>query len=192
MTKAKNEKRHEGSGTRAEGTPGGADLPRAAAEEEDAAVSEPTPVPAEAKEEEAQVPREKWLRALADLDNLRKRTSRQIAKSVQNERRTILSAFLEVVDNLDRGLKAHENEENEWVEGMKALRRQMLDVLKQFGVEPFESMDKPFDPHRHEAVAHARVPDRPEGTIVEVVRQGYAFDDETLLRPARVIVSGQE
>ena len=142
-----------------------------------------------ADDEELADLREKWLRAVADLDNFRRRARNQIKAAIENERRTVLGAFLEVIDSLDQGLRAHQGEENEWVEGMKGLHRQILDVLRRLGAEPFLSKGELFDPQQHEAISRTAVPDRPEGTVLDVVQRGYRFADGSLLRPAIVVVS---
>jgi molecular chaperone GrpE len=131
--------------------------------------------------------RNNWLRALADFDNLRKRTSRDIESARGRDRANILRGFLDVLDNLDRALAATGGEENKWLQGIEAIRRQMLDVFRNFGAQPFESKGQPFDAQRHEAVATANLPDQPEGTVLDVIQQGYAMGD-TILRPAKVVV----
>jgi len=152
---------------------------------------QPQPL-ATAPELDPAVLREKWLRALAELDNLRKRMNNTIETALLNERRAILGAFLEVMDNLERALAAHVGEQNEWVQGVQAIHRQTGEIFRRFDTEAMECLDKPFDPHLHEALA--RVPDaaKPENTIVEVVQAGYQFKDGTVLRPAKVVVSYQE
>ncbi|NQU41803.1 nucleotide exchange factor GrpE [bacterium] len=142
--------------------------------------------------EEAGVLRENWLRALADRDNLRKRMTVQIEAARFNERRAILAAFLNVVDSLDRALNAHQGERNEWIEGTEAVLKMTLDVLKQFGAQPTQVLGELFDPNFHEAVARMKTPDKPEGTIIEVIQPGYVFEDGTILRPAKVVVSHQQ
>jgi len=143
----------------------------------------------EAPEIDAAQMREKWLRALADLDNLRKRTAGQIRISVLNERRAVLGAFLEVLDSLERALEAHEGEESEWVEGTKGIFMQMIKILRGFNVEPIDALGQPFDPNLHEAVTQIETQNHPANTVVEVLQVGYRFQDGSLLRPARVVVS---
>ena len=136
--------------------------------------------------------REKWLRALAELDNLRKRMNNTIETALLNERRVILGAFLEVMDNLERALAAHAGEQNEWVQGTQAIHRQTGELFRRFDTEAMECLGKPFDPHLHEALARVPNAAKPENTIVEVVQAGYQFKDGTVLRPAKVVVSYQE
>ena len=145
--------------------------------------------------EELETTRERWLRAAADLENMRKRTASQVENERRRERNAILSAFLGPVDNLERALDAHkddprsESDVNPWAEGVRAIREQMLDALKQFGAVPLEALGQPFDPNRHEAVARIEDPDRPDGTVAEVIEAGYALRDGTVLRPAKVVVA---
>jgi molecular chaperone GrpE len=132
--------------------------------------------------------RDKYLRAAADLENLRKRAAREIARAVQRERTAMLRDLTGVLDNLERALDAARGESSPWLEGVEAIRGQMLEVLKKHGATPFASMGEKFDPRRHEAVATVDLADREEGTIADVVQIGYEKSDGTVLRPARVIV----
>jgi molecular chaperone GrpE len=133
--------------------------------------------------------RDRWLRAAAEVDNLIKRTRRDVERARRSERTVILKAFLDVLDNFDRALAMEGAETNQWLEGFEATRRQMLETLEKFGARPFTSEGELFDPHRHEALGMAKVPNVDEGTIVEVIQTGYTLDNEELLRPAKVIVA---
>lgn len=136
--------------------------------------------------------REKWMRAMADRDNLRKRATEQTKTSVRNERKAVLNAFLNVLDSLQHALAAHEGEQNDWVEGTQNIYRQTLKIFKDYGAEPIEAKGRPFDPNLHEAVSQVPAADQPEGTVVEVLQTGFCFQDGTLLRPSRVVVSCKE
>ncbi|MBX3730161.1 MAG: nucleotide exchange factor GrpE [Candidatus Sumerlaeia bacterium] len=135
---------------------------------------------------EPEVP-EAVLRLAAELDNLRRRTKRDIDFARRQERKKLLRAVLEVLDNFERALTAAED--NPLREGLEGIRHQMLDMLKRFGVEPIAAQDADFDPERHDAVATAEVPDVPAGKVVEVVQPGYMLDCGDVVRPARVVVS---
>ena len=135
------------------------------------------------------VPREQWLRTLADCDNVRKRGAVQARAAAAQERRTILTAFLDVLDSLDHALAAHAGERNEWFDGTTAIFRQAMRILQDFGAEPLEALGQPFDPNLHEAVSMVERPDLPDGAVVDVQRPGYRMSDGTLLRPAQVVVN---
>lgn len=139
--------------------------------------------------DETEALREKWLRAAAELDNLRKRTARDIETARARERENLLRSFLEVLDNLERALDSHGGESNPWLDGLEAIQQQMLGVLKTWGATPFDSMGELFDPQRHAAVATVRLEGKEPGRIVDVTQVGYAMNDGTILRPAQVIVA---
>jgi molecular chaperone GrpE len=142
-----------------------------------------------ARAAEDTVSREQWLRTLADCDNLRKRAAVQARAAAAQERRTLLAAFLDVLDSLDRALAAHAGERNEWFDGTMGIFRQTVKLLQDFGVEPLEALGQPFDPQLHEAVAVSQRPGQPDGVVMEVAREGYRMSDGTLLRPAQVVVN---
>jgi molecular chaperone GrpE len=132
--------------------------------------------------------KDKFLRAMADLDNVRKRAAREIDLARRRERENVLREFLGVIDNLERAIDHAGDESPQLLEGVQAIRTQMLESLKKFGAQPFDAQGEKFDPVRHDAVAGAALADKPEGTIADVVEIGYEMDDGTVLRPAKVIV----
>jgi molecular chaperone GrpE len=148
----------------------------------------PIPLQAEESAVEADL-REKLLRTLAELENFRRRSVRDQEMARRREREEILRAFVGVLDTFDIALNSKGAEGNQWLEGFNAIREQMLSTVAQFGARPMDALGTAFDPHQHEAVAMAHVADAGEGQIVEVVQTGYAFEDGTVLRPAKVIVN---
>jgi len=130
---------------------------------------------------------ERWKRAAADLANYRKRAERELVQQRQREREAVLRDWLPVVDNLERALMNRDTATLEsLLEGVQAVYRQTHQVLGHFGVRRMQTLDTPFDPEQHEAIACA--PGRPEGIILDEVNPGYLMD-ETVLRPAQVIVA---
>jgi molecular chaperone GrpE len=127
------------------------------------------------------------LRALADLDNLRKRFARELDRERQAERRRIAGEWLPVVDDLERALEHAAPESSEMHAGIAAIYEQALAVLARLGFERFEDVGAPFDPRRHEAVG-AIPSEAPRETVVTATRSGFGNDEE-VLRPAAVIVS---
>ncbi len=129
----------------------------------------------------------RWKRAAADLANYRKRTERELAQQGQREREAILRDWLPVVDNLERALMHQDTATLEsLLEGVQAVYRQATTVLGHHGVRRMQTVDAPFDPAKHEAIACA--PGLPEGSILDEVNPGYQMG-ETTLRPAQVIVA---
>jgi molecular chaperone GrpE len=131
---------------------------------------------------------DRWRRAVADFDNLRKRVARESGQQREAERARVAADWLPVLDNLDLALEhAHENP-TAVIEGIRAVREQSLALLDQLGFPRQAEVGEPFDPARHEAVAVASDPDVPAGMVLQVVRPGYGTGANQL-RPAAVVVS---
>lgn len=130
---------------------------------------------------------ERWKRAAADLANYRKRTERELTQQRQREREAVLRDWLPVVDNLERALMNQDTTTLEsLLQGVQAVYRQANHVLEQYGVRRMQTVDTPFDPAQHEAIACA--PGQLEGVVLDEVSPGYLLG-ETTLRPAQVIVA---
>jgi molecular chaperone GrpE len=128
------------------------------------------------------------LRALAELDNMRKRCARQVTEARERTQAEVAERWLSVVDNLDRALEHTQADPGSIVDGIRAVRRQALDLLAGLGFPRRDDLGTSFDPARHEAVATRPDPEAAEGSVVEVVRPGYG-DGGRQLRPAQVIVA---
>lgn len=166
-----------------------------AAEEKDAdgdAADEPADVdPAALQEEvarwkaEAEQWQARYVRVLADLENVRRRKNEEIAALKEYAAEDVLKRLLPVLDNLERAEAAAENAVSAEVvalrEGLSLVLRQFRQVLQQEGVEPIESVGKPFDPHLHEAVLEVEASEEhPAGTVVEELQKGYRMRDRIL------------
>jgi molecular chaperone GrpE len=133
---------------------------------------------------------DRWLRAVAELDNLRKRTARDIARQRLDERARVAAEWLPVIDNLELALQHADAaaDAGAVIQGVRAVRDQAVAVLARLGFPRVEDLGTRFDPARHEAVSTAEDPDAEPGTVVAVVRPGYG-DGPDQLRPASVVVS---
>jgi molecular chaperone GrpE len=132
---------------------------------------------------------DRWRRAVAELDNFRKRMARERADDRDEERRRVAAAWLPVIDNLDLALSHGGADETGIVEGIRAVRDQALAVLADLGFSRRKAdLGAAFDPAVHEAVGTVVQHDTPAGTVVHVARPGYGPDDR-VLRPASVVVS---
>ncbi|WP_234485384.1 nucleotide exchange factor GrpE, partial [Streptomyces sp. MBT97] len=150
--------------------------------------------PAPAEDEHTTVIREledRWRRALADLDNLRKRHAKELERERAVERSRTAAAFLPVLDNLELALTHAGSDPGALVEGIRAVRDQAVNVLELLGYPRHAETGVAFDPARHEVVGVVQDPDAPPGTVVEVLRPGYG-DGERQLRPAAVTVAKRE
>jgi molecular chaperone GrpE len=126
--------------------------------------------------------KEQLLRRRAEFENFRKRMERERESARTDAIATVLKALGPVLDNLDRALGA-EGSDASLREGIELTRRELLAILESQGVKLEDPQGQPFDPERHQALAHEPVPGVPEGTVVEVYRKGYSYGDR-LLRPA--------
>ena len=126
-------------------------------------------------------------RALADLDNLRKRYQRDLHRERAAEGGRLAAAWLPVVDNLELALRHTNDDPVALVEGVRAVHEQAVATLAGLGYPRFDSVGEIFDPAVHEAVGTVHE-DAPSGTVVAVVRPGYGTP-EALLRPAGVVVA---
>lgn len=124
-------------------------------------------------------------RALADLENYRRRFDRELGRLREQEREAVLRDLLPVVDNLERALAAPDADT--WRAGVQQVHRLLVGVLKRYGAEPVTDEGKPFDPTWHDVVATTPA-DAEEGTIVQVAERGYRMGDRPL-RHARVVVA---
>ena len=118
---------------------------------------------------------DRWRRAVADLDNLRKRYARELARERENERERVASAFLPVLDTIDRALEHAAADPRSIVEGIRTLREQALAVVSGLGYGREDEPGVPFDPARHEVVGVVDADEAgiPPGSVASVVRPGY-------------------
>ena len=130
--------------------------------------------------------KDKWLRAVAELDNVRKRARRDVGAAESRGIFKLARELLPALDNFERALAAAEaqpeNRDHHLTDGIRLVQSELLG-------EPYSPKGERFDPHRHEAVAQQPVDDAEAGTIVEVYSAGYTYGDD-VLRPAKVVVAG--
>jgi molecular chaperone GrpE len=152
--------------------------------------NETTPVSDETEALKAQVAEnwDKFLRATADLENYRKRVTRDREELIRSTRESVINTLLPALDNLERALD-HSAEGTPLHDGLLQVQKQFQRALGDFGLTEF--IAKPgdtFDPTTHEAVSHIESADHPEGMVLEQLHSAYKLGDR-LLRPARVVVS---
>jgi molecular chaperone GrpE len=144
----------------------------------------------EALQQKLDTTHERLLRTAADLDNLRKRSKRDIDDALVRGHADVLSELLPVMDSMELALASADpdSKAESIIEGVKMIQKQFLTAAERFKLKPIESEGQAFDPNFHEAVAQVASPDHPAGQIVNEMRRGYLLGDR-LLRPAMVIVS---
>jgi len=140
--------------------------------------------------------KDRWLRALAEMENLRRRTEREVTDARTYGVTQFARDVVTVADHMERALQALDDELRAeadarvkgLLDGVELTERELLKVLEKHGVRKLEPQGQKFDPHRHQAMFE--VPDEsvPTGTVVQVVQAGYTIGDR-VLRPALVGVA---
>lgn len=128
-------------------------------------------------------------RMTADFANYRKRNEAERAEFARFAKADLIARLLDVLDGYDRALATvpEELKTQPWVEGMWLVERKLRQILEAEGLEPVDSIGKPFDPYQHEAVAHIES-DQPEGTVIDEHQKAYRLHDR-VIRPALVTVA---
>lgn len=137
--------------------------------------------------EELDSANDRYLRALADFDDYRRRVKRERATAERSGKRELLLSLLEVVDDFDRAIEYMAGESGPVAEGLRMIHQRFQILLQANGVRAFNSKGLVFDPNVHEAIRVEASDKNESGTVYEEERRGYLWDEE-LLRPARVSV----
>ena len=132
---------------------------------------------------------DKYVRAVAELENYRKRAVREKADAIQYGNETLLRDILPLVDGMDRALEHACNSEDfeAFKKGLKLLQGQLLGCLQKHGVEMIDTAGKDFDPHVHEAMMQVESAEHEDRQVVGEFERGYLLNGR-LLRPAKVSV----
>jgi molecular chaperone GrpE len=128
-------------------------------------------------------------RMAADFSNYRKRNEAERTEFAKFAKADLITKLLDVLDGYDRALASVPDDMRgqSWVEGMWLVERKLRQILDAEGLEPVDSLGKPFDPYVHEAVAHVES-DEPEGTVIAEHQKAYRLHDR-VIRPALVSVA---
>ena len=170
------------------------DVPVEVVSAEESTTEQAAPEKEQTPLEKAQTEATHWkeiaLRSAAELDNFRKRTAKERQDAVKYANGSLLESLLPVIDNFEFGLQAAkmEGENSPVLLGMSMVQKQLIDFLKENGVEEIPAVGQEFDPNVHDAVSQQPTADAPEGTILSQLRKGYRLRDR-LLRPASVVVA---
>lgn len=140
--------------------------------------------------------KDRHLRTLAEMENLRRRTEREVAETRAYGISGFARDMLGVADNLRRALEAIGNEDGAslppvivaFIEGVELTERELLKVFEKHGVKRFNPLGQKFDPNVHQAMFEVPDPTSPAGTVVQVVQAGFMIG-ERVLRPALVGVA---
>ena len=144
----------------------------------------------EKEKEQSQANRDAALRAQAEMDNLRKRTTRDIENAHKFALEKFVNELLPILDSLTLGMNAAESAENvdELREGMNLTLKMFNGAMEKFGVKEIDPQGEKFTPEQHEAISMQEIEGTESGTVVSVMQKGYELNGR-LVRPAMVVVA---
>ena len=133
---------------------------------------------------------DRLLRALAEVDNVKRRTQREREEYVRYANEGLVRDLLPILDNFDRALEAARatQEAAKVVEGVALIQRELLKVLERVGVTRYSAVGERFDPNRHDATGRVVSVNQPPDTVVAELTPGYVLNGR-VLRPAQVLVA---
>ena len=147
----------------------------------------------ETAQNEAAQAKDQLLRLHAEMDNLRRRTTRDVEAAHKFGQEKLMGALVTVVDNLERAstsatAAAASPAASAIAEGVDLSLQQFIDTLARFGVETLDPVGQPFDPQFHQAMSMVENPNMEPNSVMQVLQKGYSLNGR-LLRPAMVVVS---
>jgi molecular chaperone GrpE len=135
---------------------------------------------------------EKAVRATAEVDNIRRRSERDVASAHKYGSEKLITSLLPVIDSLEQALQAAEQSDDEagssMKEGVELTLKMFADALEKANVEQLNPMGQAFDPNRHEAMSMQDAPDAESNSVLMVFQKGYVLNGR-VIRPARVVVA---
>jgi molecular chaperone GrpE len=141
------------------------------------------------KEEELKDVFDRMQRIAAEYDNFRKRTLKEKERIYTDSLCEIVAKFLPVADNLERAIKAAENDEGQGLkEGISLVYKQLMEVLEKLDVKPIDAVGTSFNPELHDAVMHDEDDTKENNMVVEEFLKGYIYKDEIVIRHSIVKV----
>ena len=140
--------------------------------------------------EELKALNEKYVRLLAEYDNYRKRSSREVQSILCTANENLVKEILPIIDNLDLATEHRKNDTTleEYVKGISLIEDQLRDILLRAGLKHIEAVGQPFDPNLHEAILQMDSDEYESGIVVKETQKGYLFSDK-VIRHSKVVVS---
>ncbi len=143
------------------------------------------------KEQEARENYDRLLRVSAEVENYKKRASREMDEFRKFSNQSLIKEMLSVVDNLELAMKStngHKTIDKGLLDGLEMTHKKILKVFEKFNVKPISAKGQPFDPTFHEAVMQEETDEYPDNTVINELQKGYLIHDR-LLRPSMVVVA---
>jgi molecular chaperone GrpE len=135
--------------------------------------------------------KDKYLRALADFQNLKERTVRERSELLKFQGEPVLLDIIPVLDNLELALQYADSDPQKILEGLKMIHKQFVDALERWGVKGVSGLGELFDPQRQNAISKVASADKEPGTVLQELKKAY-FYKEKLIRVGEVVVADGE
>jgi len=134
--------------------------------------------------------KDKYLRALAELDNYRKRARKEKEEIIERANERLMLELIPILDNFERGIEAAKNskEFDSFYKGIELIYKGFKEVVEREGLQSFTAIGDKFDPSKHEAVSMVETEEHSPDTVLDEICKGYMLNGK-LIRPAKVIVS---
>ena len=150
----------------------------------------------ETLEEKYKTTQEKLLRAMAEMENQRRRFEKEKQEAFEFGGFNFAAESLSLIDNLDRAIASFKNDESlkknndliKIIEGIEIVKKDLISIFKKNGIEAIECINKKFDPNFHQAMLEVENNTKEPGTVVQEIQKGYMMKDR-LLRPSLVGVA---
>ena len=143
-----------------------------------------------AAEQEAEDHKDKYLRALAELENVKKRAIKDRSDLLKYQGERVFTELLPLIDNLELALQHAESDPGALKSGLQLIHKLFVDTLGKWEVRSESALGKEFDPVRHSALSKVPTKDAKAGTVLNEFRKAYLYKDK-LLRPAEVVVAAE-
>ena len=140
------------------------------------------------KDEELLKQKDTFLREKAELENFKKRLTKEKEDFVQFANERLLKELVQIEDNLERAMETPNATLESLKEGVDMIQKQFATFLKNQKVEPIEALEKPFDPNLHEVLTQQESDEHEEGTVIQEYSKGYTLNGR-ILRPTKVVIS---
>ena len=140
------------------------------------------------KDEELLKQKDTFLREKAELENFKKRLTKEKEDFVQFANERLLKELVQIEDNLERAMETPNATLESLKEGVDMIQKQFATFLKNQKVEPIEALEKPFDPNLHEVLTQQESDEHEEGTVIQEYSKGYTLNGR-ILRSAKVVIS---
>ncbi len=152
--------------------------------------TQPAATPPEDQQAEIDAMKDRLLRLQADFDNYRKRMIREKEETFQMANEALMEEILPVLDHMEMAMNAAGQQQvpDAFLDGVKLVMGQLMQVLKKFGLTPIDAEGLLFDPHQHEAISHLKSETVPDHHVIAQTRRGYSLRNK-VLRAAQVVVS---